>query len=163
VTVEPATIEVDEKKITRAKNCAYRYLTIRPRSRHEVEQKLRDREFPPAIVASVLSHLEQLGYLNDEEFARQWATSRVRMRGFGRRRIEQELRNKGVSPSIIKATIAALLEEAPEVEVARKEAEKKLRTLSRFEREVRRRRIAGHLERKGFPMDVIIPIVRTIK
>ncbi len=158
-----AIAESDDRALTRAKNSAYRYLTIRPRSRFEVEQKLCDREFPPDIVASVLSHLEQLGYLNDEEFARQWAASRVRTRGFGRRRIEQELRSKGVSASLIKETIAALLEEAPEAEVARKEAEKKLRTLSRFEPEVRRRRIAGHLERKGFPPEIIYDILRQMR
>ncbi len=158
-----AATELPEKVLTRARNSAYRYLTLRPRSRFEVEQKLCDREFPPDIIASVLSHLEQFGYLNDEEFARQWAASRVRTRGFGRRRIEHELRSKGVSAGIIRETVAALLEEAPEAEVARREAEKKLRTLSRFEPEVRKRRIAGHLERKGFPSDVIMSIVRMIK
>ena len=153
----------DEKEVKRARNSAYRYLTIRPRSRAEVEQKLRDRGFPPEVVSSVIDHLLRLGYLNDEQFARQWAAGRVRSRGFGRRRIEQELRQKGIGRDIIHDTLTALFEDASELDVARREAEKKLRTLSRFEPEVRKRRLAGFLERKGFPSEIIRSIVRTVR
>ncbi len=65
--------DANDKLLKRAKNSAYRYLTIRPRSRSEVAQKLRDREFPPDIISSVIDHLIKLGYLNDEQFARDWA------------------------------------------------------------------------------------------
>ena len=153
----------DEKEVKRARNSAYRYLTIRPRSRAEVEQKLRDRGFPPEVVSSVIDHLLRLGYLNDEQFARQWAAGRVRSRGFGRRRIEQELRQKGIGRDIIRDTLTALFEDASELDVARREAERKLRTLSRFEPEVRKRRLAGFLERKGFPSEIIRSIVRTVR
>ncbi|NTW57770.1 MAG: regulatory protein RecX [Nitrospirae bacterium] len=150
------------KVLKQARNSAYRYLTIRPRSCVEVEQKLRDWNFPPDIVSSVIDHLIKLGYLNDEQFARQWAASRVRSRGFGRRRLEQELRNKGISRDTIKETLSTLFEDVPEAEVARKEAAKKLRTLTRFEPEVRRRRLAGFLERKGFSSEIIRAILRTV-
>jgi regulatory protein len=157
----PRSIQED-KVLKRARNSAYRYLTIRPRSCVEVEQKLRDRNFPPDIVSSIIDHLIKLGYLNDEQFARQWAASRVRSRGFGRRRLEQELRNKGISRDTIKGTLSTLFEDVPEAEVACKEAAKKLRTLTRFESEVRRRRLAGFLERKGFSSEIIRTILRTV-
>jgi regulatory protein len=155
--------EAHDKLLKRAKNTAYRYLTIRSRSRSEVEQKLRDREFPHPIISSVIDHLVQLGYLNDEQFARQWAASRIRSRGFGRRRIAQELRTKGISPDIIRETLGDLFEESAEAGVARKEADKKLKTLTRFEAEVRRRRLAGFLERKGFSSEIIRSILRTVR
>ncbi|MEK6742516.1 MAG: regulatory protein RecX [Nitrospirota bacterium] len=147
----------------RAKNTAYRYLTIRPRSRKELEDKLQDREFPDPIITAVLEHVTRLGYLDDAKFAAQWAAARVRSRGFGRRRLEQELRIKGIGRDIIKDTLTTLFEEAPEAETARKEAEKKLKTLTRFEPEVRRRRLAGFLERKGFSSEIIRTILRTVR
>lgn len=150
----------EQKGLKRARNTAYRYLTIRPRSRHEVEQKLKDREFPPAIVTSVIDHLMNLGYLDDHAFAAQWAASRVRSRGFGRRRIEQELRNKGIDRELITETMGGLFEDTAELEVARGEAAKKLRTLGRFEPEVRKRRLAGYLERKGFSSAIIRTLLR---
>ena len=150
----------DDKGLKRARNTAYRYLTLRPRSTHEVEQKLRDREFPPAIVTSVIDHLLKLGYLDDRAFAAQWAASRVRTRGFGRRRIEQELRRKGLDRGLIGETLSGLFEDGSELAVAQKEAEKKLRVLIRYDPEVRKRRLAGHLERKGFSSEIIRSILR---
>jgi regulatory protein len=109
-----------------------------------------------------MDHLLRLGYLNDAQFARDWAASRTRTRGYGRRRIEQELRNKGIDSDIIGETLARLFEETPETDVARKAAEKKLRSLTRFEPEVRKRRLAGFLERKGFSSEIIRSIIRMI-
>ena len=153
----------DDKELTRARNSAYRYLSIRPRSRLEVEKKLHDREFPPDIVRSVIDHLTRLGYLDDGKFSSQWVSNRIRLRGFGRRRIEQELRTKGISRELIKETLDGVFEGSSEIDTARREAEKKLKTLARFEPEVRRRRLAGHLERKGFPSGVIHTILRSIR
>jgi regulatory protein len=155
--------DTNEKLLKRAKNAAYRYLTIRPRSRKELEDKLNDREFPADIISSVLDHVSRLGYLDDRAFAAQWAASRVRSRGFGSRRIEQELRRKGISRDTINEILSALFEEAPESDIARKEADKKLRTLTRFEPEVRRRRLAGFLERKGFSSEIIRTILRSVR
>jgi regulatory protein len=152
-----------EKLLKRAKNAAYRYLTIRPRSRKELADKLQDKEFSDPMIAIVLEHVTRLGYLDDAKFAAQWAASRVRSRGFGRRRLEQELRIKGISREIIKNTLNALFDEAPEAETARKESEKKLKTLTRFEPEVRRRRLAGFLERKGFSSEIIRNILHTVR
>lgn len=152
-----------DKLLKRAKNSAYRYLTIRPRSRAEVERKLRDREFPFDIISTVIGHLIQLGYLNDEQFARDWAASRVRSRGFGRRRLEQELRIKGIGSDLIRETLGTLFSDASEADIARKEADKKLKTLARFEPEVRKRRLAGFLERKGFSSDIIRAIIHAIR
>jgi regulatory protein len=154
-------MDQDDRELKRAKNVAYRYLTIRPRSRAEVEKKLRDREHPPTIVTAVIDHLLRLGYLNDEAFARQWAAGRIRSRGFGRRRIEQELRQKGIGRDLVREALQGLFKESSELEIALKEADKKLKTLSRFEPEVRKRRLAGFLERRGFPSDVIRKIIRT--
>src|SRR5512143_443683 len=105
------TTEPSDKEQKLAKNVAYRYLTIRPRSRAEVEKKLREREFPQHIITSVIDHLLRLGYLNDEQFARQWAASRVRSRGFGRRRLEQELRVRGIDRDTIGSVLKGLFEE----------------------------------------------------
>ncbi len=153
--------EGKSKELSRAQNAAYRYLAVRSRSRKEIEKKLRDRAFPEDIIVSVVEHCMRLGYLDDAGFARQWASARIRLRGFGRRRIEQELRNKGISREIINKTLGAVFEDSSEADIARREAEKKLKSLGRFEPEVRWRRLAGFLERKGYTSEVIHSILRT--
>jgi regulatory protein len=155
--------ELTEKELTRAKNVAYRYLSYRPRSRAEIEAKLRDKEFDEAIVAAVLVDLARLGYVNDEQFARVWARGRIRLRGFGRRRIDQELKAKGVDQEIIRETFAEVFGETSETETAKQVAEKKLRTMQHVEPEARKRRLAGLLERKGYAFDVIREVLSAVR
>ncbi len=145
----------NDKQLSRAKSTAYRFLTVRPRSRAEVEAKLIDKNFSEVTVRDVLSGLERLGYLNDREFARQWAEARIRLRGFGRRRIERELRTKGIGRDLIAETLADLANDEAELKTARKTVRKKLKTSRSDDLETCRRRLAGFLERKGFSYDVI--------
>ncbi|MGE5750889.1 MAG: regulatory protein RecX [Nitrospirota bacterium] len=152
----------NDKEYTRAKNIAYRYLSYRPRSCAEVEKKLRDQGFGDVIVHAVLSNLIRLGYIDDEKFADQWAQSRVRLRGLGRRRIEQELRAKGVDRETAHRALADVLTADLEIQTARKVAERKLTTMRTLDRETRRRRLAGFLERKGFSFAVIRHILKTL-
>ena len=158
------TGEVDkrEKELTRAKNAAYRFITYRPRSRSEVEVRLEDKEFSEEVILSAIDHCVRLGYIDDAKFAAQWAASRARCSGFGRRRIEQELRQKGVSRDTIREALAEAVTVEDELDVARKAAEKKLRSMKSVEPDARRRRLAAFLERKGFPMEIILSILKTM-
>jgi regulatory protein len=123
-------------------------------------QKLGDKGFDAAIIASVVASLERLGYIDDRQFAEQWTAGRVRLRGFGRRRIEQELRKKGISRDIIAGALAGVFSAETELETARGVAEKKIHSLKSVDEETRRRRLAGFLERKGFSYEVIRDVLK---
>lgn len=155
--------DVKDKELTRAKNAAYRLLTYRPRSRKELEEKLREREFPEDIIGSVIDQCARLGYIDDARFAEQWARSRLTLRCFGRRRIEQELRGKGIAREIVREAIATVVPAEEEHEAAKKAAEKKLRTMRSVEPQARRRRLAGFLERKGFSSEIIRSILHAVR
>lgn len=152
--------DADEKELTRARNAAYRFLTCRPRSSAEIEAKLRDKGFDEAVIHTTLSGLTRLGYLDDEKFARLWAESRVRFRAFGRRRIDRELREKGIDPSIVREALDGVFTVDKEIDIAEKAAAGKVKGMQRLDRETRRRRLAGFLERKGFPYDVIRDVLK---
>jgi regulatory protein len=109
-----------------------------------------------------MEHLLGLGYVDDRKFACQWAASRARLRGYGRRRIEQELRQKDVAKETIREALAETIPLEDERETARKIAEKKLRAMKSLEPEARKRRLAGFLERKGFSSEIVWSIIRTI-
>jgi regulatory protein len=147
--------DLTEKKSTKAKSAAYRLLTYRPRSRAELIGKLQEKGFDLAVIEGVLADLERYGYVNDRQFAEQWAAGRLRRRGFGRRRVERELRDKGVERDIIAETLASVWSGDIEMKTARASAERKLKTLRSFDGETCRRRLAAFLERKGFSYDII--------
>ena len=84
-----------------AMEVAARFLGTRPRSRWEVERRLRRAEFGEPTIAATLKRLTALGYLDDMAFARWWAEQRDRHAPRGRRMIEVELRQHGVPREVI--------------------------------------------------------------
>jgi len=154
--------ELAEKETARAKNAAYRLLTRRPHSRAELETKLRNKHFDDAVIGQVIDGLLRLGYVNDRQFAEQWAASRLRLRGLGRRRIEQELRQKGIDQETINEALAGVFDIDAESDAAKRAAEKKLNTMKAADQEAKYRRLAGFLERKGFSYEIIRNIMKAM-
>ena len=70
-------------------------LAARACSRKEIEGKLLRIGYRPCTVEMVLYKLEREHLLDDADFARQWVEARCKK--LGRRRIAQELRQKGIS------------------------------------------------------------------
>lgn len=70
-------------------------LATRACSRKEIEGKLLRIGYRPCTVEMVLYKLEREHLLDDADFARQWVEARCKK--LGRRRIAQELRQKGIS------------------------------------------------------------------
>jgi regulatory protein len=80
---------------------AVRYLATRPRTRWELERRLRRTGATDAVVATTLDGLAALGYVDDAAFARWWAEERDRHAPRGRRLIEAELRQRGVPRDVL--------------------------------------------------------------
>ena len=54
-----------------------------------------------------MARLDEAGYINDTDFAEQWAASRT-TKGMGARRIRMELRQKGVDSEAIDEALSAI-------------------------------------------------------
>jgi len=95
---------------------AVRFLSTRPRTRWEIERRLRRASVEEPVVESTLERLAELGYLDDAAFARWLGEQRDRHAPRGQRAIEAELRQHGVPREVIEAYRGehAALERAPE-------------------------------------------------
>ena len=80
---------------------AARFLATRPRTRWEVERRLRRAGAADEVIGITLGRLSELGYLDDTAFATWWADQRDRHAPRGRRMIESELRQRGVGRDTI--------------------------------------------------------------
>jgi regulatory protein len=87
-----------------AMEIAIRFLGARPRTRWEVERRLRRAGASDAVLDATLTRLADLGYVDDAAFARWWAEQRDRHAPRGRRLLEAELRRSGVPYDVIEAT-----------------------------------------------------------
>lgn len=94
---------------------ALRYLGSRPRTRWELERRLRRAGVQDSVIDPTLQRLAAMGYLDDAAFARWWAEQRDRHAPRGRRMLEAELRQRGVPREVIQAhREAGVGERAPE-------------------------------------------------
>jgi regulatory protein len=80
---------------------AARFLATRPRTRWEVERRLKRAGAADTVIGATLDRLIELGYLDDAAFATWWADQRDRHAPRGRRMIEAELRQRGVGRETI--------------------------------------------------------------
>ena len=137
------------------REAALRLLERQRRTRADLERRLRDKGYAGATLSGVLDRLAAVGLVDDVEYARAFMAGRRARRSAGARRIEQELRARGVAAEDVAAAAARLDAEQAEQkakrlaaseqrarldeEAARKEAEKaELRSLQSTAREADR-------------------------
>lgn len=137
-----------------------RLLTVRARTRAELEGQLAKRGYPDDVGATVLDRLAQVGLIDDEDFAEQWVRSRHANAGKGKRALAVELRKKGVDNDVIDAALADL---DPAAE--RQRAEQLVRDKLRRERLADdddlkvTRRLVGMLARRGYSQSMAFDVV----
>ncbi|HZU78038.1 MAG TPA: regulatory protein RecX [Dehalococcoidia bacterium] len=141
----------------RAHEAALLLLSYRQRSEDELRQRLRRKAIPEGAVEDAIERLRRAGLIDDAGFARAWVESRTSGPvGFGRRRIQAELRRKGVAAEVV----AQALGEQDEDERALAAALARAPTLRGLEYNDFRRRLAGFLQRRGFGYEAITRAVR---
>ncbi len=106
-----------------------------------------------------MEKLCSLNYLNDETFARNWARSRAEARGYGPKRIEQELRTKGIAPALIREVVGETFAQVDEWKKAKSLLEKRFKG-QQFDDPKMLRRAAGFLQRRGYSNKVIFDLLK---
>lgn len=131
------------------------FLATRPRSVGETTRRLRHLGYPPALVEDVVTRLVEVGYLDDETFARTWVESRDRARPRGEIALRRELAQKGVSRDVVDDVLGERQDAAqdgdPNIAAATALLERKRSALEREPDERKRRQKAyALLARNGF-------------
>lgn len=150
-----------EDEAYRARDAALRLLAQRARSVTELRRRLERKDIPAPVVDQTLAWLDDRGYLDDRAFAEAFVRDRLRLRPRGRAGLIQELRRKGVDEGTAEAATDGVMaaeavhESELALDTARVWARKNVRVLREAAgggeaRERARRRLYGHLARRGF-------------
>lgn len=145
--------------VVRAVDSASRFLAVRPRSIQEVRDNLIRKRFEDAAIEQALDKLQALGYLDDQAFAAFWVRERRTFKPLGAHALRYELRQKGISESIIREVLADVDAEEDALRAAQGQA-RKLRGLSRHEF---RLKLGAFLQRRGFAYDDAARAVRQLQ
>lgn len=137
-----------------------RLLTARARTRSELIGRLADKGYPDDVSARVLDRLEQVGLVDDADFAQQWVRSRHVNAGKGKRALAAELRKKGIDDEVISIALAGI-----DADTERGRAEQLVRDKLRREKlddeddTKVKRRLAGMLARRGYSQSMALDVV----
>ncbi len=142
-----------------ARRIVLRQLAMGPRTRKQLEDKLRDRGAAPDVAARVLDRMSEVGLVDDEAYAEMFVRSQQETKGLATSALRHELRRKGVAEETVDAALEEIDPEH-EKEQARALVARRLRTMRGLDREVQTRRLAAYLARKGYGPGVSYQVVR---
>ncbi|WP_138493908.1 regulatory protein RecX [Paenibacillus pinistramenti] len=152
-------VQTDEKQQAYAAGLGF--LGRKPRTKYEMLARLKEKGWEETVAEQTAERLEQEGYINDAQYAREWTQQRLESRGKGKMWIRQELRQKGISKPHIEAALNQVNEDA-ELESARMLAQKRWERSAGEEEGARKRKIAAFLLRRGYSGSIVSSVVRNL-
>jgi regulatory protein len=140
-------------------NLSLRYLSYRPRSEKEVldylyEKQKKAPKLTDEIITQILEKLKEYKFIDDAEFVKFWVKSRTEYKNKPIRVIEYELKQKGISQSLISENLSENKNKT-DLESAKKLALKKMDFYRSLDPDKRREKVMNYLLRKGFNYDTV--------
>lgn len=144
-----------EKTLARA----FRLLAAKARSVAQLRERLLEKA-EPEIVEQALARLVELDYLNDQEFARSFANSRLSYKPLGRTRLRQDLQRKQLSKQVVEQALETAYTEHNEEALIDRAIEKRLRLKGAPASREESKKLFDYLLRRGFSYDLVMRKVR---
>jgi regulatory protein len=141
------------EEVAKATESALRLVAHRVRTEVELRRRLVRNGFSPEAITATIERMHEWHYLDDEDFARRFVESREGHRPRSASMIRRELVGKGVDVEMAGQVVDEA--EIDDQAIARELARKWLSQHTRDAEEVRRRKLIGFLQRRGFGWDVI--------
>ncbi len=153
---EDRVIKNPERSKRKTFDRAVNLLTYKPRSIEELRTRLLEKVWTnEEIVDEVIEKLKEYNYLNDEQFATSFASSKIRQKAIGKRRLQQDLYRKKVDKETIEKVLENAFEETPEEEIIDRAIAKRLRIKGTPETPNDKRNFFAYLMRQGFDYELI--------
>ena len=142
---------------------AVKLLAAKPRSVAELRERLlRGKGANEAVVNTVISRLQEYGYLDDERFAFSYASFKVKQRPVGRRRLERDLKFKKVETDVANEALELVYAETSEEQLIDQAIAKRLRIRGRPKNRAEAKSLFDHLLRQGFEFELVSEKIRSL-
>lgn len=152
----PRVIKDPARSRERTMNRAVKLLAATPRSVLELRERLLEKSWTDeGIVDVVLEKLKEYKYLDDEQYARDLAVSKLKQKPQGKRRLKQSLSQKKLDKETVDQAIVSAFEKLPEAELIDRAIKKRLRLKGAPETREDTKKFYDYLLRQGFGFDLI--------
>jgi regulatory protein len=140
-------------------------LARRMRTERDLRRLMRARaeegEAGARAMDAVVVRLKELNYLSDTRFAEDYTRVRKEHEKFGKRRVQQDLMQKGVGKELVASTLETAYEDVDEVALARQYiARKRMKQPSGANAQKETVRAMNRLLRAGFSSRAIYKVLR---
>jgi len=136
---------------------ALNMLAARSCSEGQLRDRLKAKGWAePGLVEDCINRLKELGYVNDDSFARSYASYRVGSKPLGRARLARELAARKVSRNSIDGALDLVFGEVAEETLIDRAIERRIRSHGRPSDRAAAKRMFDHLARLGFEYDLIV-------
>ena len=166
ITVEQLKALVSQEDTSSAKRTALRFIAHRPRTRKEVRDRLREKEFSEEDVRVTLDTLQRAGLLDDAEFARMYIRDVLATRASGKILLKRKLLllgvDKGIIADALQEAFTNIDEETSALDAGRKFLKKSAKPRNAVDRANLRNRLASFLGRRGFEWSFIEPALKQL-
>lgn len=130
---------------------ALKLLSFKPRSIAEMRDRLLEKVWAEeAIVDQVITRLIELRYLDDEQFATNYASSRLTVRPLGRTRLRRDLQRKKIPDQVAEQTLNEIYAGEAEEELIDHAISKRLRLKGPPTSREEMKKLFDYLLRRGF-------------
>ncbi len=124
-----------------------------------MRERVRSQPDGERLIEAVVERLKQQKYLNDTQYATSYSQYRQENEKFGRIRVVQDLKSKGVHSDVIDKTVAAAYSGVNEEKLAREFLQKKRAKKPKDQKESAR--LFRMLVRAGFSSRAIVNILKS--
>lgn len=147
LNVDPADIKRWQKLSaeSKLKYRALNWVLLRPHSERELRDYLRRKKVEPELAEVIISEFLRKKYLDDQAFAKWWIDTKRSSKKSSNRKLQLELRQKGVSSEIVSEL---LQDSSSQEELALSELIAKKRKISRYNNDPQK--LTEYLIRQGF-------------
>lgn len=156
-TLKNEIIIADE--YNKALNDALHYLSYRNRTKFEVREKLKEKEYASITIDKVINELINLNYVDDEAFAKEYIEFKIKK--MGKRKIRYKLESMGIDSLIIDQELMEYSND-DEYLAAYAIASKKNDVYNNISYQKRYNRLSGLLNRRGFSYSVAKEVLSEI-
>lgn len=142
---------------------AVRLLAARPRSINELKSRLLEKQWTnEEIVDAVLKTLEEHKFVDDEQFAHDFAASKLRQKPQGKRKLQQSLSQKQLDKETVAGALEAVYEETPESDLVEEAIKKRIRLKGAPQDRAETKKFYDYLMRQGFSYGLISEKMREL-
>ncbi len=136
-----------------AREYALKLISIKDRTKKELTDKLKEKNYEQSDIENTVDFLEEYGYINDVRYAAAFTSDAINIKKWGKSRIRIELLRKGIEREIAENSIEDAFVDVDESRL--REAMQKRFQNADFGNIKERTRIFNFYQRRGFSPEEI--------